>query len=391
MKTYKSGQSINEYVLVIVLVALAGIGMQAYIKRGVQGIVKSSADTLAGEEGDVVEYSGHKKSNLARYKDGKLQWNPIAITYESRLSGGFFVAEKTGNKVQYVHYPDASDLKNKIIIAGQDWASGDFTSYDGEGYVDAVYDKSGNLIKNFTPEEAKNNYSKYEVVLLSSAGNKPIVQDGVIEQGLIEFNYKNAASPLTVETPVPKKITVETHSKYSGPKSLPEAAWHPAMTGFQTRMEEDGIRGFIQAEIRGSKVYYYTFTTDPKNRTLIGAEDTRTHDFTEFDPDGFPLATVDSSLKTLREYNGYVADPKTKEITGVIEAGCVGDNCRVYGQYEIVNISPALPSAGPAITGKTMRTKTIDEDKTHVTGAWDSTYKLGADIYKPKSDKAPKK
>lgn len=381
MKTRKIGQSINEYVLVIVLVTLAGIGMQSYIKRGIQGIVKTSADTLAGEAGDTVVYSGSEKSIL-----GRSQWHPLAIAYEKdRLSGGFFVAEKTGNEVQYIHYPDTSDLNNKIIIAGQDWASGDFISYDWEGYIDAVYDKDGNLIKDITSEEARDSYGKYDIVSLTSAANKSVVQNGVVESGMVAFNQ---TKPLKFEAN--KKITVDTVSKYSGPKSLALADWHPAMTAYKTRMENDKIRGFIQTEIKGSKVYYYTFTTDPKDRMLIGAEDIRTHDFTGFDPDGFPISTVDNKLKVLRTYSGYVTDPETKEIVGVTETGCVGDSCRIYGQNEIVTISPVpATSTGPATVAVPMRTKTIDNDTTHVTGTWEATYKLGTDIYKPKGNTPP--
>ncbi|MDD5465675.1 MAG: hypothetical protein PHP73_04995 [Candidatus Omnitrophica bacterium] len=381
----KTGQSINEYVLVIVLVTLAGIGMQNYIKRGIQGIVKTSADTLAGEKGDTVVYSGSDKSILTRYDQaGNLQWNPVAVSYESRLSGGFFVAEKTGNQVQYIHYPDTSDLNNKIIIGGQDQASGDFTSYDWEGYVDAVYDKDGKLIKKFTPQEARDNYSKYDIVLLSSAAAKSMVQNGVVERGLIEFGYKDPLKPLTFNTPTPRKITVKTYSKYSGPKSLALADWHPAMTAYKEKMEEDKIGGFIQTEIKGSMVYYYTFTTNPKDRVLIGGEDTRTGDFTGFDPDGFPVSTVDGKLNVLRTYSGYLTDPETEEIVGV-----TGSDGKIYGQHQIVTISPALQTTGPATVAIPMRTKTIDNDTTQVTGAWEATYKLGTDIYKPKGNTPP--
>ncbi len=391
IKMRKRGQSINEYVLVIVLVTLAGIGMQSYIKRGIQGIVKTSADTLAGEKGDTVVYSGSEKSILTRYdKDGNLQWNPAAIAYEGRLSGGFFVAEKTGNVIYYNHYPDTSDLNNKIVIGGQDQASGDFTSYDLAGYVDAVYDKNGNLIKDFTPKQARADYAKYEIVSLSSAASKSFVQNGVIESGLVEFKYKDPLKPLTFETPTPKKITVETHSKYSGPKMLAEDKRHPAMIEYKDRMKRDRIKGFIQAEIKGSKVYYYTFTTDPKDRTLIGGEDMRTHDFTQFDPDGFPVKTVSDDyiivvinegkenekkvkeFKELWAYSDYGKDPKTKEIVGVIDSK---DN--IYRKNEIVTIR-AVPatSAGSDTLDKVMRTKTIDNDTVHTTGAWTAVYKL---------------
>ena len=364
-KMRKIGQSINEYVLVITLVTLAGVGMQAYIKRGIQGIVKISADKLAGETGDKVAYSGTEKSILPRS-----QWNPVAVEYEkNRISGGFFVAEKTGNQVYYTHYPDKNDLNNKVIIGGENLSTHEFTSFDWEGYADAVYTKDGKV--SITPQDARANYSKYEIVSPSSEASKSIVQSGVIESGLIKFEQK---SPIKIERGTeasPNKITVETTSISSGPRSLAGKDWHPAMTAYLARMKEDKIPGFIQTEIKGSKVYYYVFTTDINNKTLMGGEDLRTHDFTGFDPDGFPVSTVDSNLKALRTYSGYVIDPETKEIVGVKdEAG------NIYRKGQIVTIRSVPLSVGPETIGKVIRTKTIEKDETHVTGAWEATYKL---------------
>jgi len=365
-KMRKRAQSINEYVLVITLVALAGIGMQTYIKRGIQGIVKTSADTLANEKGDTIVYAGNAKSILPR-----AQWNPAAIAYaNNKLNGGFFVAEATGNQVYYNLYPDSSNLSNKIVIGGQDLASGDFTSYDWEGYADAVYDKNGNLIQSFTPAQARADYVPYEILALSSAATKPIVQNGVIEQGLVEFKYQDPKKPLTFTAD--KKVIVNTLSNYSiSPQSLAAVDWHPAMTAYQARMAEDKIPGFIDAEVKGSIVYYYLFTTDIKNKTLFGGENLRTGDFTQFGPDGFPISTVDKNLNVLRTYSGYVTDPVTKEITGII-----GSDGNIYGQNQIVTISPALPTSAPAAVTSPMTTKTIDHDTTHVTGAWTAVYKL---------------
>jgi len=195
----KRAQSINEYALVITLVALAGLGMQSYIKRGIQGIVKTSADTLAGEKGDPIVYSGGVTGILP-----KAQWNPVAVAYESKISSGFFVAQTSGNQVYYNYYPDSSDLSNKIVIGGQDLTSGNFTSYDWEGYVDAIYDKNGNLIQKFTPDYARTNYAQYAIL---SSANKSMVQSGVIELGLVKFNQTN---PL--QFTADKKVTVDTVS-----------------------------------------------------------------------------------------------------------------------------------------------------------------------------------
>lgn len=370
MKTRKMGQSINEYVLVIVLVTLAGIGMQSYIKRGIQGIVKTSADTLAGEQTE----------GKIEVNEATRPWHSLANAYKDRLiAGEFFIRERQGNNFYYNVYVEDPDNPGKIKkdrgIGVEDIATGNFTSLDIDGNpLPVVYDKNGNV--------------------LTDTQTAAYVQQGVIESGLVEFNYKDPSQPLKFEAN--KKIIVETHAKYSGPKSLAQADWHPAMIAYETRMENDKIRGFIQTEIKGSKVYYYTFTTDPKDRTLFGGEDSRTHDFTQFDPDGFPLSTVaetytideygNKKFDELRKYNGgYVIDPDTKEIVGVKDV--MGN---VYQKGEIVTIR-AVPatSTGPATVGKGMRIKTIDKDTTHVTGSWDATYKLGTDIYKPKGNTPP--
>jgi len=360
MKTRKIGQSINEYVLVIVLVTLAGIGMQSYIKRGIQGIVKTSADTLAGEQ---------TEGKIEVKNEAKRDWHPLAAAYKDRLiAGEFFIRERQGNSFYYNVYVEDPDNPGKIKkdrgIGVEDIATGNFTSLDIDGNpLPVVYDKYGKV--------------------LTGTQAAAYVQQGTIEQGLVDFKYKDPLHPLTFTAD--KKITVDTLSKYSGPQSLALADWHPAMKAYQTRMEEDKIRGFIQTEIKGSMVYYYQFTTDPKNRTLIGGENLRTQDFTQFGPDGFPVSTVNSKLTVLRTYNGgYMTDPVTKEIVGVTDI-----NGNIYGQYQIVTISPVLPITGPATVAVPMRTKTIGNDTTHVTGAWEATYKMGTDIYKPKGNPPP--
>ncbi len=47
MFRYNRAQSFNEYALVLALVTLVGLGMQNYLKQGVQSVVKLTADNLA--------------------------------------------------------------------------------------------------------------------------------------------------------------------------------------------------------------------------------------------------------------------------------------------------------------------------------------------------------
>ncbi|MFH1191179.1 MAG: hypothetical protein V1670_03175 [Candidatus Omnitrophota bacterium] len=342
---WEKAQSFNEYAIVIALITLVVMGTQIYIKRGIQGIVKTSADTLAGEQTE----------GRIEVDEATRAWHPLAIAYRDKLiAGEFFVRERAGNSFYYNVYIEDPDNPTKIKkdrgIGIEDIATGNFTSLDIDGNpLPVVYDKDGKA--------------------LTGVQGAAYVQQGVVESGLVKFEYKDPKNPLVFKSD--KKITVDTLSKYSGPKSLAPADWHPAMTAYKERMEKDKIKGFIQTEIRGSRVYYYQFTTDPKDRILVGGEATRTGDFTGFDPDGFPVSTVDSKLTVLRTYSGYVTDPETEEIIGV-----TGSDGKVYGQHEIVKISPVSPSVGPATVASPMRTKTIDKDETTVTGAWKATYKL---------------
>lgn len=48
-------QSISEYVLVIGLVSAALVGMQVYMKRGIQAVVKDSADELGIQEDSEID------------------------------------------------------------------------------------------------------------------------------------------------------------------------------------------------------------------------------------------------------------------------------------------------------------------------------------------------
>mgnify|MGYP001586768764 FL=1 len=50
----KSGQSTAEYAVVLSLVVAAVIAMQVYVKRGMQGRLKSGTDTLNMPESEIT-------------------------------------------------------------------------------------------------------------------------------------------------------------------------------------------------------------------------------------------------------------------------------------------------------------------------------------------------
>ncbi len=47
MFKHKKAQSLNEYAMMIVLITLLAIGLQNYVKLGVQSVLKTTADNLA--------------------------------------------------------------------------------------------------------------------------------------------------------------------------------------------------------------------------------------------------------------------------------------------------------------------------------------------------------
>jgi len=53
-KRSSKAQSVAEYVILIGLVSLALIGMQVYMKRGIQGVVKAASDELGPQENTQV-------------------------------------------------------------------------------------------------------------------------------------------------------------------------------------------------------------------------------------------------------------------------------------------------------------------------------------------------
>lgn len=73
MKKNKKGQSTLEYAILIIIIIAALLSLQAYIKRGVQGRLKSATDDI----GD--QYSG----------DGKYYKKTVSIsnTYNNSIQG----------------------------------------------------------------------------------------------------------------------------------------------------------------------------------------------------------------------------------------------------------------------------------------------------------------
>lgn len=54
MRKKSGGQSISEYTLIVGIVAVAIIGMQVYMKRGIQAVIRVAADEVGSQE-DAME------------------------------------------------------------------------------------------------------------------------------------------------------------------------------------------------------------------------------------------------------------------------------------------------------------------------------------------------
>ncbi|MEI6437122.1 MAG: hypothetical protein WCO69_00055 [Candidatus Omnitrophota bacterium] len=73
MKKNKKGQSTLEYAILIIIIIAALLSLQTYVKRGVQGRLKSSTDDIGEQYGASSNY----------YKETKTRSN----TYNNSLKG----------------------------------------------------------------------------------------------------------------------------------------------------------------------------------------------------------------------------------------------------------------------------------------------------------------
>lgn len=52
---FRRGQSITEYILLIGIVTAALLGMQVYMKRGIQAVIKSASDEMGEQKKGAVD------------------------------------------------------------------------------------------------------------------------------------------------------------------------------------------------------------------------------------------------------------------------------------------------------------------------------------------------
>lgn len=401
----KRAQSTNEYALVIVVVTLAAVAMQAHIKRGIQAVIKLTAD-------DLVTQSTTVPVDPVVPADGRVTESGLHLSAKEYkdINGGSVWGERQGNVIYYYHF--TSNPEDKTLIGIEDTLTGDYTEFGADGFAIGVANKDNvnydlKFIRN---EDAKTyettsvtvqekivsegkvlysdigTYEKYERVRLSSGaiGEASIQQKGIEEPGL--YYYKQTIPLEITNNPSvhpgvqPKTVTVTEFASSSATISF--ASYHPYIQSNFKKTE-------VTPEIKGNNVNYYDIATG----SLIGIEDALTLDFTLFDKDGF--------VDTVLDKNGSVYD---LELTENKDAGKVvsvtiknkkdGKIIGTYGKYEPVRIgavSTSSPFLGADKSGVPVykARETVSNEKTNMSGRWEATYKLGTDIYKPKPKPQP--
>lgn len=124
----KKAQGVTEYALIIATVAAALISMQVYFKRGVQSVVKTSVDQLAGFRSDSA--SGVTPQEAQR----------MAINQETDPKYGALKS-----------YEIATSTAQSITVD---------TPVDGEGAKNTTVNKWVDTVKDVDPSKGKEFYQE---------------------------------------------------------------------------------------------------------------------------------------------------------------------------------------------------------------------------------------
>lgn len=401
----RRAQSINEYAMVIAIITLAAVTMQTHIKRGIQGVIKRTADDLV--TGWKLETAPPTPVVLPDGRILESELHPTAKEYK-KINGGFVWGERQGNTIYYYHFTSNPD--DKTLIGIEDTITHDYTEFGPDGFACGVAnkgrDKKGEEIsvpyldlKFIRNEDAKHEvisvtvqkkvddkeigtYGKYERVRLSSgaAGEATAQQKGIEELGL--YAYTEPAGPLRVTNNpslhsglLPKTVTVTEFALSS--ITIPRTSYHICI-------RRNFGKAAVKTKIKGNNVYYYLIATD----SLIGIEDALTRDLTIFDKDGFVNWVfsetgpyTDTEIKLT--YNHDPVEP-TKVISVTVErkAGVTYVKVGTYGKYQPVRISQvAATNLSTDPLPEIVARETVSSEKTNVSGGWEATYKLGAETF----------
>jgi uncharacterized protein (UPF0333 family) len=91
----KKGQNTAEYAILIALVIAAAIGIQTYVKRGIQGRVKDGSDSIMNEieGGDWAQISNVTVTAKKQYEPTELS---TQVTSDVLQDDSTYTMEKTG-------------------------------------------------------------------------------------------------------------------------------------------------------------------------------------------------------------------------------------------------------------------------------------------------------
>lgn len=109
MSAQKKAQSLNEYAMIIGLVTLVFIGMQTYVKRGIQNIIKDTSDQLG--EPAYQAYSSTLNANsqvLGSIETGLVNYtvvHPLDVTTQREYTS---TAAASGASAEAIVYDTTS-------------------------------------------------------------------------------------------------------------------------------------------------------------------------------------------------------------------------------------------------------------------------------------------
>lgn len=360
-RAYFSGQSLSEYAIVLAIVFAGAIGMQTYLKRGIQAGIKATADNLSGET-----------INSSKAKDyDKVNWHIVAKRYDEFAEPGFNIAKEKNGNIYYYHYN--LDLEDEVLFGIENKNSGNFTGFYHDGYPsetmgevssegedisqsmylseflsekgevlrDVVVELNGKIVnqdvkigpedilkiaypiqKYNRPENKEDGEEEKDIKFVTGSddGKKyrkhqamsetsSIVQKGVVEKGLVKFEYSET-NPMVITTK--KNINFNVKQRKVSPTSVfeegknqgvgdtPKVSWHPAAKAYFNNYSS---QGFNIAEDEGKNIYYYHYDKNGENEVLVGIESKVTGDFTGFDSEGYPFETIGSASRLKAEEN----------------------------------------------------------------------------------------
>ena len=91
----KRGQSTLEYAILVVVVIMALVAIQAYLKRGIQGRMKDSADQIGDQFSPIYTQYNHITESGSYTTENQTAWE-TKTTYDERDDGSKSYSHRRG-------------------------------------------------------------------------------------------------------------------------------------------------------------------------------------------------------------------------------------------------------------------------------------------------------